>query len=294
MDPVALREDVRAHLGVPAAGLVTEVDSGFQQLPHRDGGHACPPVVWSSADPRRGPGGSPPPAPSRSRCGPRGLRPALGEHGRDVPAAAAPQRAECSTQPPSAYALRPGVSAARTPRIRRPQRPTPRWWRTRGPARPSEDGSTATTSNRIGRRGSDVPSSRASSVRSAAQARRSATLAVVEGLLGQAIVAPTARTNLQDHERRRRAGIDGDDVELVATEPEPASQDPPARFGQRAGDGSLGSITGASRLGGHRRRMEPVALQRLIGQRCPERRPAEVRVPSRDRRAGPIEGREER
>ncbi len=39
VDPVALREDERAHLGVPAAGLVAEVDSGFEQLPHRNGRH---------------------------------------------------------------------------------------------------------------------------------------------------------------------------------------------------------------------------------------------------------------
>ena len=50
VDPVALREDERAHLGVPAASLVAEVDSGFQQLPHRDGRHGVrPPVVRSSA-----------------------------------------------------------------------------------------------------------------------------------------------------------------------------------------------------------------------------------------------------
>ena len=45
VDPVALREDERAHLGVPAAGLVAEVDSGFEQLPHRDGRHGERPPV---------------------------------------------------------------------------------------------------------------------------------------------------------------------------------------------------------------------------------------------------------
>ena len=39
MDPVALREDERAHLGIPAACLVAEVDSGLEQLPHRNGRH---------------------------------------------------------------------------------------------------------------------------------------------------------------------------------------------------------------------------------------------------------------
>ena len=41
VDPVALREDVRAHLGVPAARLVAEVDAGLQQLAHRDGRHGA-------------------------------------------------------------------------------------------------------------------------------------------------------------------------------------------------------------------------------------------------------------
>ena len=39
VDPVALREDERAHLGIPAARLVAEVDSGLEQLPHRNGRH---------------------------------------------------------------------------------------------------------------------------------------------------------------------------------------------------------------------------------------------------------------
>ncbi len=39
VDPVALGEDERAHLGIPAASLMTEVDSGLKQLPHRDGRH---------------------------------------------------------------------------------------------------------------------------------------------------------------------------------------------------------------------------------------------------------------
>ena len=36
VDAVALREDVRLHLGVPAASLVSEVDTGLKQLAHRD------------------------------------------------------------------------------------------------------------------------------------------------------------------------------------------------------------------------------------------------------------------
>jgi len=45
VDPVALGEDERLHLGVPTASLVAEVDSGFQQLPHRNGRHFVRPPV---------------------------------------------------------------------------------------------------------------------------------------------------------------------------------------------------------------------------------------------------------
>ena len=43
VDAAALREDEAAHLGVPAARLVAEMDSGLQQLSHGDDGH------WSSS-----------------------------------------------------------------------------------------------------------------------------------------------------------------------------------------------------------------------------------------------------
>ena len=39
VDAAALGEDEAAHLGVPAARLVAEVDSGLQELAHGDGGH---------------------------------------------------------------------------------------------------------------------------------------------------------------------------------------------------------------------------------------------------------------
>jgi hypothetical protein len=39
VDPAALGEDETLHLRVPAAGLVTEVDSGLQELSHADDGH---------------------------------------------------------------------------------------------------------------------------------------------------------------------------------------------------------------------------------------------------------------
>jgi hypothetical protein len=39
VDAVALGEDEATHLGVPAPGLVAEVDTGVQQLSHGDDGH---------------------------------------------------------------------------------------------------------------------------------------------------------------------------------------------------------------------------------------------------------------
>jgi len=53
VDAVALPEDEAAHLGVPAAGLVAEVDAGLQQLLHRDDGVSHDALLrclgWSSA-----------------------------------------------------------------------------------------------------------------------------------------------------------------------------------------------------------------------------------------------------
>ena len=39
VDPVALPEDERRHLGVPETGLMSEVDARFQHLPHGHAGH---------------------------------------------------------------------------------------------------------------------------------------------------------------------------------------------------------------------------------------------------------------
>src|SRR5437588_63380 len=41
VDPVPLHEDEALHLRVPAAGLMSEVDSGLEELLHRDDGHVC-------------------------------------------------------------------------------------------------------------------------------------------------------------------------------------------------------------------------------------------------------------
>ena len=43
VNTVALSEDVLSHLGVPAAGLMTEVYAGFQQVLHRNDSHGFPP-----------------------------------------------------------------------------------------------------------------------------------------------------------------------------------------------------------------------------------------------------------
>jgi hypothetical protein len=47
---VAVAEDERGHLGVPEAGLVTEVDTGFQHFAHGNG-HIDTPKVVSKTSP---------------------------------------------------------------------------------------------------------------------------------------------------------------------------------------------------------------------------------------------------
>ena len=63
VDAVARREDVRAHTGVPAAGLVAEVNSGLQQLTQCYCRHGRSLLLgWCGAsvrgEPRRRPGGT--------------------------------------------------------------------------------------------------------------------------------------------------------------------------------------------------------------------------------------------
>ena len=48
VDPVALTKDESAHLGVPPASLVSKVDTGAQQLLHRDDGHVAAPCNGSN------------------------------------------------------------------------------------------------------------------------------------------------------------------------------------------------------------------------------------------------------
>ena len=51
VNPVAHPENVRLHLGVPAAGLMSEMNAGFQQLAHRELWH----VSFSGWPPRKRP-----------------------------------------------------------------------------------------------------------------------------------------------------------------------------------------------------------------------------------------------
>ena len=56
VDAAALREDEAAHLRVPAARLVAEVDAGLQELPHRDDGHRQSSLRFRLSQRRRGAG----------------------------------------------------------------------------------------------------------------------------------------------------------------------------------------------------------------------------------------------
>ena len=62
VNPVAVAEDVRLHLGVPAVGLVAEMRSGLEQLLHGDdrGRHSLSPSGSASAEPNDRPYGSAP------------------------------------------------------------------------------------------------------------------------------------------------------------------------------------------------------------------------------------------
>ena len=70
VDAVALGEDVLSHLGVPAAGLVAEVNAGLQQLLHGDDCHfVFPPLLFPPfASGRQPPGKSPAQAFAKQRC----------------------------------------------------------------------------------------------------------------------------------------------------------------------------------------------------------------------------------
>ena len=138
VDPVALREDERAHLGIPAASLVAEMDAGLEKLPHGDGGHA-----WSSCSVRSSAGPDPDRA-ARASCSAPRHRPGSVAAPR---VSSSPRRGDggCPNgrQPGGVYHRGPAS----------PTSPIPRWWRSR--SRPGvAAGSTATRSRRSGRPGS--------------------------------------------------------------------------------------------------------------------------------------------
>ena len=110
--------------------------------------------------------------------------------------------------------------------------------------------STATRSTRSGSRGRGVPSGRPPAPSSPAdRAAQGRALAVVEALLGQPEVAPAAPAHLDDHERARRAGIDPDQVQLVAPDRTLRAEDLPALRDEPARDHALRGGAHALRRG---------------------------------------------
>ena len=79
VDPAALGEDVPPHLRIPAPGLVTEMDSGLQQLAHGDDGHGDPFLVAGRTAGRPAWNRQPRPAP------PRGSSRRIGDEKRPHP-----------------------------------------------------------------------------------------------------------------------------------------------------------------------------------------------------------------
>ena len=69
------------------------------------------------------------------------------------------------------------------------------------------------------------------------------TLAVVEGLLGEAKIPPAAPAHFDDHEGSGRTRVDRHEIELVATDMDVPGQDGPACFAQPSSDQILGGVT---------------------------------------------------
>lgn len=64
------------------------------------------------------------------------------------------------------------------------------------------------------------------------------------GLLRQSEVAPGAPANLDDDERWRRAGVDGDEIELAPPDPHVPGEDGPAGGDEPGRDERLGGVAG--------------------------------------------------
>jgi hypothetical protein len=68
-------------------------------------------------------------------------------------------------------------------------------------------------------------------------------LPMVETLVGEAEVAPSAPAHLDDDELARRPMVDGDDVQLAPADPDIPSKDEPAIGRQAIRDEALGGIS---------------------------------------------------
>jgi hypothetical protein len=84
----------------------------------------------------------------------------------------------------------------------------------------------------------------------------SRSLGGAERLFRQPEVAPAPPANLDEHELARRAGIDGDDVELTATGPDIPGEHEPAFAHESPGHQALRRIADLSGRRRHERRME--------------------------------------
>jgi hypothetical protein len=72
-------------------------------------------------------------------------------------------------------------------------------------------------------------------------------LAMVDGFLGEAEIAPRAPAHLDDDEGGRRTRVDGHEIELVATDVDVPGEDDPAGVGQPDGDQLFRGVTRALR-----------------------------------------------
>ena len=188
------------HLGVPAAGLVAEVDAGLEQLAHRDGGHGVTSCGCASADPRRGAVGRAS-WPVAAGTVPLGIvirvcapcRPVPDGRGdRRGPSAAAGSVAQGPPRPARRRRPRSGPDAAVVADRRPPVR-----------ARVDRDEVDAQRQPRQRR----AVGERAGLEQRADRPAERQPLAVVERLLGQPEVPPAAPAHLDD-DQRRAAGRD--------------------------------------------------------------------------------------
>ena len=221
--------------GIPAAGLVAEVDSGLEQLPHRNGRHGGRPPVGSflRGPRRRGPVGlvglaGTVPVGTVRVCAPRRVTRALdlsGGSGSSPGPGGSVARVGSAVGRRGRSAAMPVTSRADDAASGRPARPRRGRTAAAGAGSGSPSGQRPTVEQAV--RGGPDPRS----------------LAVVDGLLGQPELAAGAPADLDDDERRRRTRVDRHEVELVATDMDVPGQDGPASLREPVGDERLGGIT---------------------------------------------------